>query len=279
MGAVMWCKTVVVSAALLLAGCGGNVSWLGGDGQAQSAHPTGSAEMIVEWAAAQQARQMLLATGMGALHVVEVGKGADKPLIVYCGDGDFRLATGGEAVAQDMAQLGPVLLFDYPGNGRSAGYGSAREYRKAQEAIVVMVSIGRLSQKPPVVFWGRGTGGGVCAAMAAQADFPSRLVLENSRIDPKGVLYQGGIRLPDEDTTRRVIDLNLPVLLTGYTGAITVLTSPANEGVGRDVADKLRQGSRHVDLITLPGDGAPHAAGWQARIASALGSSVTGSMP
>ena len=113
----------------------------------------------------------------------------DRPLIVYCGGTAFTVPAFGDAVIDKLSPFGDVLVWDYPGRGRSGGTPGLRQARAMTG--VLLENRDRLARRgQPVIYWGHSLGGFVCADMVADDPRATGLVLESTAISADAVVAE-----------------------------------------------------------------------------------------
>ena len=133
-----------------------------------------------------------LETSAGTL-ALTLHRSADstQPLFVYCGGTAFTVPAFGDAVIDKLSPFGDVLVWDYPGRGRSGGTPGLAQARAMTG--VIQENLDRFAHRgQPVVYWGHSLGGFVCADMASDDPRAAGLVLESTAASADAVVAELG---------------------------------------------------------------------------------------
>ncbi len=161
---------------------------------------------------------------IGSVHI-EVREGMDRPLFVYCGGSGYEVRTQGLMAVLKLLRFGDVLLFDYPGYGKSEGPRSLDAMKAAAQALAEPLS----EEARPVFLWGHSLGGFACSEIAARMDeAPAGVVLETTARNARSALDYlvpgpmrrlSLIRLEEEveafDLVKSLQGMEAPVLVLG----------------------------------------------------------------
>ncbi|WP_162178312.1 alpha/beta fold hydrolase [Parvularcula oceani] len=162
--------------------------------------------------------------GIGVVHI-ETKRRDDRPLFVYCGGSGFEVRTQGLLAALKLLRFGDMMLFDYPGYGKSEGPRSLAAMTAATQALAEPLS----EEARPVVLWGHSLGGFACSEIAARMEVaPAGVVLETTARNARSALAYlvpgparrlSLVRLEDEieafDVVESLRGVEAPVLVLG----------------------------------------------------------------
>ena len=152
---------------------------------------------------------------------------ARRPLILYCGGAGFTVARDGLWVAEALMRHADVLMWDYPGQGRSSGFPDPVTAERVVRGLAAHVDARYAGR--PVVVWGHSLGGFVAAQIARHLG-PGAVVLEATAPEPVEALEATGVRVPE--AFRSLLPLlarySIPAALEAYDGEVLVF------GAGRD---------------------------------------------
>ena len=169
----------------------------------------------------------VLNTAAGNLAItLHRGNDTTKPLIIYCGGTAFTVPAFGDAVIDKLAPFGDVLVWDYPGRGRSGGTPGLRQARAMTG--VIQENRDRLARRgQPVIYWGHSLGGFVCADMVADDPRAAGLVLESTAISADAVVAElDGERLSAmlrAQLPPEIAAFSIPERIAGTTAEVLVI--------------------------------------------------------
>lgn len=102
------------------------------------------------------------------------------PLFIYCGGNTFDVPNHGDLAIWKVVPYGDVLVWDYPGFGKSEVEPTVAEFRKASASLVANLDSFTRDETQEIVFWGQSLGGFVCSQLAAQFHDAASLIIEIS---------------------------------------------------------------------------------------------------
>jgi pimeloyl-ACP methyl ester carboxylesterase len=194
----------------------------------------------------------------GAVAATRVRTGrADAPLILYCGGNLFRRGVSGAQVATELAPLGDVLMFDYPGSGDTPGQASFATYRDAGEVIAATARAQADAEGRRLIAWGHSLGGPICAE-AARVIRADALVLEattptaRAAVDSMVGLWRPIVRV---QLAEPLTTVDVPATLDGYSGKVVVLEASLDTTLppvlSRKLAHDLRARGVNVERLVF----------------------------
>lgn len=177
----------------------------------------------------------------------------DGPLFIYCGGAGFTVPAFGEAIIDKLAPFGDVLVWDYPGRGRSGGVPGLVQARAFTESL--QTRLPRLREPDQsVVYWGHSMGGFICADMVADDPGAAGLVLESTAMSADAVAARLGdtalalllrTQLPPEAAR-----FSIPERLAGSDASVLVIGGARDRvlpvSLQRDLADAI-PGARYIE--------------------------------
>jgi pimeloyl-ACP methyl ester carboxylesterase len=179
--------------------------------------------------------------------------GADVPLILYCGGTAFTVPQYGRAITDKLSPFGDLVLWDYPGRGKSGGSIGLADARAMTATL--NDNLDRLrAPGQPVVYWGHSLGGFVCADMVANDPSAAGLVLESTATGADAVADVLGnqgvgallrLQLPPE-----IADFSIPARIDGTKAKVLVIGGARDRvlpvSLQRDLADAI-PGSQYIE--------------------------------
>lgn len=112
------------------------------------------------------------------------------PLFIYCGGNTFDVPNHGDLAIWKILPFGDVLVWDYPGFGKSEGEPTVIQFRQAVTALVSRADTFRRNSDQSIILWEQSLGGFVCSEVAAQFDQDLSLIIETSAPSaPKAANY------------------------------------------------------------------------------------------
>ena len=183
---------------------------------------------------------------------------ADAPLILFCGGNMFRRASAGGSRSRALLPFGDLVLFDYPGYGKTAGPDSIANFRAGGEVVTDAARAAADAEGRRLIVWGHSLGGGMCAG-AAQRARADVLVLETTSPGAKAtVAQQVGLMRPFVRVrlAPALADIEIPAALEGYDGKVVVLEAGQDETLppvlSRQLAHRLESQGLRVERLVFP---------------------------